>query len=187
MASLQLFDNNNQHTALSINNISVQSGSPTQGDIMEYNETSNQWSFVPRSTNEGPTGPVGMTGPTGPVGMTGPTGPVGMTGPIGPVGMTGPIGLSGPTGAAAPIRYTFSNILNGGGYGEKPFPTAENLYIGNSFSLVVNFLSLSFILTSVGLLNANKFTKRCILVFSCTWGGSKNQQVTIFLFRVLYP
>lgn len=155
--SLQIF--NNQDTTLSINNIPVESGLPTQGDILGYNEATNQWSFLSASAIGGPTGPAGPAGVTGPVGVTGPTGLAGAT---------------GAAGAAVPIRYTFSSRIDGGGYGEKPFPSPDNLYLGTSFLGLITFMSLPVILTREGLLDTfNNFTQNCILVFSCTWGGYK--------------
>jgi hypothetical protein len=181
--SLQIF--NNQDTALSINNIPVESGLPTQGDILGYNEARNQWSFLSSSAIGGPTGPAGPaggpTGPTGPAGPAGgPTGPAGPaggpTGPAGPVGVTGPTGLAGATGAAAPIRYTFSLRIPGSGYAEIPFPVPGDLSLGSSFVPlpIINYILLPVILEKAGLLdNINNFAQPCIVVFSCTWGGYK--------------
>jgi len=167
--SLQIF--NNQDTTISINNIPVEAGLPTQGDILGYNETTNQWSFLSASAIGGPTGPAG------PAGVTGPTGPTGLAGATGAAGVTGPTGLAGATGAAGaavPIRYTFSSRIDGGGYGEKPFPSPADLYLGTSFLGLVTFMSLPAVLTREGLLDTfNNFAQNCILVFSCTWAGYK--------------
>ena len=151
--SLQIV-NNNQDTTLSISNIPVESGLPTQGDILGYNEATNQWSFLSASAIGGPTGPAG------------------------PAGVTGPTGLAGATGAAVPIRYTFSSRIDGGGYGEKPFPTPDDLSLGSSYLPITNYISLPVILKKEGLLDTfNNFARPCIVVFSCTWGGYK-QAVT---------
>ena len=52
-----------------INDIQIQSGSPSDGEIIVYDSVSNEWVFS--------TGSAGPTGPTGPTGSAGPAGPAG--------------------------------------------------------------------------------------------------------------
>jgi hypothetical protein len=159
MTSLQM-DNDKRNT-VSINNINIQSGTPGPGDVITYNNISNEWSFLPLSAGTGSTGPTGPTG-TG-TGSTGPTGPTG-TGSTGPTGPTGP----------APMFYRFSVVSLDGSYGEKEFPVSSNFILGNT-TTTLDSVKMPTVLNQAGLLNSGgNFIQKCILNFSCTWSGYKS-------------
>jgi len=90
--------------AATINNIPIQHGTPTSGQSLVYNSTTNQWAFDQFSGS-------GSTGPTGPAG-TGPTGPAGPTQPATGTDL-GAIQLAGDlTGAAsAPYISTYPSNM----------------------------------------------------------------------------
>lgn len=61
MSSLQIFTDN-QHNTLSINNIPVQSGSPTQGNILVYNEMQTNGLFYPAHQSQESLDPQDLQG-----------------------------------------------------------------------------------------------------------------------------
>jgi hypothetical protein len=82
----------NNNTTASLNKIPIQSGTPTSGQSLVYDSTSNQWEFA-LAAGSGSTGPTGPSGPAG-----GPTGPTGRTGPTGVPGSATNTGATGPAG-----------------------------------------------------------------------------------------
>jgi len=99
----------------------VSTTSPSDGQTLIWNASSNQWLPQIVVGQQGPTGPqgpagptgaigpqgsTGLTGPPGPAGPTGATGPQGSTGLTGATGLTGPPGPVGPTGAIGPQGST---------------------------------------------------------------------------------
>lgn len=90
----------NNNTSTSLNNISIQSGTPVSGQALVYNSTNNQWVF---DTISG-----GPTGPTGPAGGGGSSSPATSTS-LGTVQLAGD--LSGT--AIAPVIKTYEpNMLS---------------------------------------------------------------------------
>jgi len=72
------------------------------GEFLQYNAPSAQWSCavaVGAVGPAGPAGPAGDTGATGPQGVAGPAGTAGTVGLQGPIGLTGAAGVNGANGA----------------------------------------------------------------------------------------
>jgi hypothetical protein len=84
--------------ALSISGIPIESGTPSNSQVLVYKSAINQWVFEDQSGPGGATGPTGYTGDTGPTGEQGDIGPTGEQGDEGDEGPTGPTGDTGPTG-----------------------------------------------------------------------------------------
>ncbi|MGA2215800.1 MAG: hypothetical protein ABSH31_21185 [Bryobacteraceae bacterium] len=110
------------NTVIKLQGRAVSTATPTNGESLVWNSTSDSW--APQTITgvqgpQGPAGPTGATGAAGPQGLTGPqgaTGPVGAiggTGPSGPQGATGSRGATGLTGAAGPAGTTGSQGATG--------------------------------------------------------------------------
>lgn len=137
--------------ALVLSGIPIQTGIPSNDDILQYDEPTNLWTYenntiIGPTGPSGPTGPQGNLGPTGAqglVGSTGSTGPTGPTGPVGDVGATGPQGLqgiTGPTGATGPslVKSVYAAESNMTAYnsGALGFVTFDTVFtVGTAISL----------------------------------------------------
>jgi len=109
-----IFETGNINTTTSLNNISIQGGTPTSGKSLLYSHTTNQWMFDTVSGgSSGSTGPTGLAGSTGPTGLTGSTGPTGLAGPAGSTGSTGPTGSTAAATTTSLGAVQLSGILTG--------------------------------------------------------------------------
>ncbi len=94
------------NTVTKLQGRAVSTATPTNGESLVWNSTSDSWTPQTITGAQGPQGPAGPTGATGAAGPQGLTGPQGATGPVGAIGGTGPSGPQGATGSRGATGLT---------------------------------------------------------------------------------